>query len=113
LKESVVVLIHHDEILTTMLLSRRLSMMKFSQAISQVNGLQNISFFTVQPFDLADSPRELHHILTTLFMLPGARPFVCETCNRGFRQKDKLTRHIRIHTGNDITDQIPGLNIGA
>jgi hypothetical protein len=46
-------------------------MMKFSRAISQVkwlypedkdrDGLQNVGFFTAQTFDLADSPRELHH----------------------------------------------------
>jgi hypothetical protein len=26
------------------------------------NGLRNVGFFTAQPFDPADSPRELHHI---------------------------------------------------
>jgi hypothetical protein len=25
------------------------------------DGLRNLGFFTAQPFDLADSPRELHH----------------------------------------------------
>jgi hypothetical protein len=25
------------------------------------DGLRNVGFFTAQPFDLADSPRELHH----------------------------------------------------
>jgi hypothetical protein len=71
-----------------LLLSQRLSMIKFSQAISRVkwlcsvknnrlksslssssgyyedddrDGLQNVGFFTAQPFDLANSPRELHH----------------------------------------------------
>jgi hypothetical protein len=55
-------------------------MMKFSRAISRVkwlsgektnpededrDGLQNVGFFTAQPFDLADSPRE-HHIYCQL-----------------------------------------------
>jgi hypothetical protein len=49
--------------------------MKFSRAISWVKWLsgektnvsktisvlRNVCFFTTQPFDLADSPRELHH----------------------------------------------------
>jgi hypothetical protein len=26
------------------------------------DGLRNVGFFTAQPFDPADSPRELHHI---------------------------------------------------
>jgi hypothetical protein len=68
------------------------NMMKFSQAISQVkwlsgektnisktisvlvlrvlvwdrDGLRNVGFFTAQPFDPADNPRELHHT-----QLPG------------------------------------------
>jgi hypothetical protein len=28
------------------------------------DGLRNVGFFTVQPFDPADSPRELHHFET-------------------------------------------------
>jgi hypothetical protein len=36
------------------------NIMKFSQAISQVKWL-SVGFFTAQPFDPADSPRELHH----------------------------------------------------
>jgi hypothetical protein len=54
-----------------------LFMMKFSRAISRVkwlcgeknvsktdedrDGLRNVGFFTAQPFDPADSPRDLHH----------------------------------------------------
>jgi hypothetical protein len=34
-------------------------MMKFSWAVSQVKWLSSI--FTTQPFDPADSPKELHH----------------------------------------------------
>jgi hypothetical protein len=43
-------------------------MMKFSWAISRVKWLSgeksnvNVGFFTAQPFDPADSPRELHHM---------------------------------------------------
>jgi hypothetical protein len=41
-----------------LLLSWQLSMMKFSRAISQVKWLSGL--LTAQPFDPADSPRELH-----------------------------------------------------
>jgi hypothetical protein len=34
-------------------------MMKFTRAISRVKWLSGL--LTAQPFDLADSPRELHH----------------------------------------------------
>jgi len=38
------------------------------------DGLQNVGFFTAQPFDLADSPRELHHIAKVSFITRLAEP---------------------------------------
>jgi hypothetical protein len=42
-------------------------MMKFSRVISPEDedrvGLRNVGFLTAQPFDPADSPRKLHHLL--------------------------------------------------
>jgi hypothetical protein len=31
--------------------------------VNSLDGLQNVGLLTAQPFDLADSPRELHHPL--------------------------------------------------
>jgi hypothetical protein len=64
------------KVTTDLLLSRRLSMMKFSRAMSRVKWLigekTNVSkiisvlVLTAQPFDPADSPRELHQSNYTL-----------------------------------------------
>jgi hypothetical protein len=34
------------------------------------DGLRNVGFFTAQPFDLADSPRELHHTKKVMLGIP-------------------------------------------
>jgi hypothetical protein len=68
--------VHRD-----LLLSRRLSMMKFSRAISQVKWLsgkktnvsKTICVLSAQLFDPADSPRELHHF--TVFSMIRLLPF--------------------------------------
>jgi hypothetical protein len=47
-----------------LVLSQQLSIIKFSDQHPEDedrDGLQNVGFFTIQPLDLADSPRELYY----------------------------------------------------